>query len=78
MTRQAADNIDHQVQRMTTRVFGTPATHMRAATGAMPLCGQVSMAGGPARTGYTTDPALVTCRKCLRKLPPAATGGAQC
>lgn len=40
-----------------------------------PLCGQRD-AGGVnwAKTGYTDDPAAVTCLKCLRLMSNAVTG----
>lgn len=60
-----------ELQHMSRRVFGQPATHLRTPGGAA-LCGQVSVSGGPARTGYTAEPGAVTCRKCLKKLPVRA------
>ncbi len=57
-----------------------PRVHMQAQASdgkplRIPLCGQTCMGGrGYARTGYTTDPARVTCKKCEAAVKKA--GGA--
>lgn len=66
------------IQHSTRVVLGTPAVHMlkdpAAGRKAGPLCGQQSMSGGWARTGYTDNALHVTCRKCTAALKKA--GGA--
>lgn len=51
----------------------TPTVHLHCTTlhwlekrtSIGPACGQRGIDGGPARTPYTHDAAMVTCKKCL-------------
>jgi hypothetical protein len=62
-----------QTQQAVQRVFGPAAVHMHRPGFRGPVCGQVNATGaGWARTGYTTDPQKVTCKKCLKALHKAA------